>query len=63
VADRGGDDDATSRALARFVEDDSTEENLRLLWAYLERYDRLGEFLSADKDSASRLRLSIIVAS
>ena len=43
-------DDATSRALARFVEHDSTEENLRLLWTYLERYGRPGEFY-ADKDS------------
>jgi transposase len=43
-------DDATSRALARFVEHDSTEENLRLLWTYLESYGRPGEFYT-DKDS------------
>jgi biotin operon repressor len=33
-------DDATSRMLARFVEHDSTEENLRLLQSYLERNGR-----------------------
>src|SRR3954462_10370404 len=32
--------DATSRMLARFVEHDSTEENLRLLQSYLERNGR-----------------------
>lgn len=31
-------DDATSRVLARFVRHDSTEENMRLLWSYLERW-------------------------
>jgi hypothetical protein len=31
-------DDASSRALARFVEHDPSEENRRLLWAYLERW-------------------------
>lgn len=30
-------DDATSRALARFASHDSTAENMRLLWACLER--------------------------
>ena len=29
-------DDATSRCIARFVLHDSTEENMRLLWSYLE---------------------------
>ncbi len=43
-------DDATSRALARFVEHDTTEENLRLLRTYLERWGRPGEFYT-DKDS------------
>jgi hypothetical protein len=43
-------DDATSRARARLVEHDSTEENLRLLWTYLESYGRPGEFYT-DKDS------------
>jgi transposase len=33
-------DDATSQLTARFVEHDSTEENLRLLWSYLERNGR-----------------------
>jgi hypothetical protein len=33
-------DDATSRLLARFVQHDSTEENMRLLWSYLEKYGR-----------------------
>ena len=33
-------DDASSRLLARFVEHDSTEENMRLLTTYLERYGR-----------------------
>ena len=33
-------DDATSRLFARFVRHDTSEENMRLLWAYLERYGR-----------------------
>jgi transposase len=33
-------DDASSRMLARFVEHDSTEENMRLLVSYLERHGR-----------------------
>jgi hypothetical protein len=33
-------DDATSRLLARFVRHDSTEENMRLLWSYLEKFGR-----------------------
>ena len=37
-------DDATSQAYARFVERDSTEENLSVLWAYLERWGRPEEF-------------------
>jgi hypothetical protein len=36
-------DDATSRGLARFAEHDSTAENMRLLWAWLERYGRMVE--------------------
>src|SRR5208337_3511712 len=43
-------DDATSRALARFAEQDTTEENFRLLWKYLERWGRPVEFYT-DKDS------------
>jgi transposase-like protein len=33
-------DDATSRLLARFVRHDTTAENMRLLWSYLERFGR-----------------------
>src|SRR4030095_16162229 len=33
-------DDATSRLYARLVRSDSSEENLRTLWEYLERYGR-----------------------
>ncbi len=33
-------DDATSRLFARFVRHDSTEENMSLLWSYLERFGR-----------------------
>jgi len=33
-------DDASSRVHARFVRHDSTQENMRLLWSYLERYGR-----------------------
>jgi len=33
-------DDATSQLTARFVRHDSTEENMRLLWSYLERHGR-----------------------
>jgi len=43
-------DDATSRALARFAEHDTTEENFRLLESYLKQWGRPGEFYT-DKDS------------
>lgn len=33
-------DDATSRLFARFVRHDSTEENMRLLWSYVEKFGR-----------------------
>jgi transposase len=33
-------DDATSRLFARFVRHDSSEENMRLLWSYLEKFGR-----------------------
>lgn len=33
-------DDATSRLFARFVRHDTSEENMRLLWAYLEQFGR-----------------------
>jgi transposase len=43
-------DDASSQAYGRFVEADSTEENLRVLWGYLERWGRPVEFYT-DKSS------------
>jgi hypothetical protein len=33
-------DDATSRLFARFVQHDSTEENMKLVWSYLEKFGR-----------------------
>jgi hypothetical protein len=33
-------DDATSRLFARFVRSDSTEQNMKLLWEYLEKFGR-----------------------
>jgi transposase len=46
-------DDATSRLLARFVRHDSTEENMKLLWSYLEKF---GRPLSFYTDKASLFR-------
>ena len=43
-------DDATSLAYAGFVEQDSTEANLRVLWGYVERWGRPVEFYT-DKSS------------
>jgi hypothetical protein len=43
-------DDATSRVYARFAPHDSTEENLRTVWGYVERYGRPEEFYT-DKAS------------
>jgi Homeodomain-like domain len=43
-------DDATSHLFARFVRHDSTEENLRVLWQYLELHGRPLEFYT-DKAS------------
>jgi hypothetical protein len=43
-------DDATSHALARFVEHDSTAENMRLLWSWMQRH---GRFVEAYTDRAS----------
>jgi transposase InsO family protein len=43
-------DDATSRLFARFVRHDSTEENMKLLWSYLERFSRPVSFYT-DKAS------------
>jgi transposase len=37
-------DDASSHLFARFVSHDTTEENMRVLWAYLERFGRPLEF-------------------
>lgn len=46
-------DDATSRLFARFVRSDSTEENMRLLWDYLEKFGRPLTFYT-DKASIFR---------
>jgi transposase len=43
-------DDASSQTYGRFVGADSTEENLRVLWGYLERWGRPVEFYT-DKSS------------
>jgi len=43
-------DDATSRLLARFARHDSTEENMKLLWSYLEKFGRPVSFYT-DKAS------------
>lgn len=43
-------DDATSELTAHFALSDSTAENMRLLWKYLERHGRPGEFYT-DKAS------------
>ena len=42
--------DATSRLLARFVRHDSTEENLKLVWSYLDKFGRPRAFYT-DKAS------------
>jgi hypothetical protein len=52
-------DDATSRIHARFVPHDSTEENMRLLWSYLERN---GRPLSFYTDKASLFQTAPKVA-
>src|SRR5581483_4152801 len=46
-------DDATSRLFARFVRHDSTEENMKLLWSYLEQFGRPAAFYT---DKASLFR-------
>lgn len=43
-------DDATSRLYARFVRHDSTEENMKVLWSYLEKFGRPVSFYT-DKAS------------
>jgi len=57
-------DDATSRLFARFVRHDSSQENMRLLWAYLKRFgrplafytDKAGMFQVAVKTKRDRER-------
>jgi transposase len=59
-------DDASSRLHARFVLHDSTEENMRLLWSYVERYgrpvsyytDKAGLFQTAPKTARRATDLS-----
>ena len=46
-------DDATSRLFARFVRHDTSEENMRLLWSYLEKFGRPVAFYT---DKASMFR-------
>jgi transposase len=58
-------DDATSELTARFVRADSTEENMRLLWRYLERHgrpvafytDKASLFLTAPKIARDQSQL------
>ena len=52
-------DDATSELTARFVRHDSTEENMRLLWSYVERHGRPVSFYT---DKASLFRTAPKVA-
>jgi hypothetical protein len=52
-------DDASSRLHARFVIHDSTAENMRLLWSYLERH---GRPLSYYTDKASLLQTAPKIA-
>jgi transposase len=59
-------DDATSRVHARFVLHDSTEQNMRLLWSYLERHgrplsfytDKASLFQSAPKTARDQVALA-----
>jgi transposase InsO family protein len=46
-------DDATSRLFARFVRHDTSEENMKLLWSYLEKFGRPVAFYT---DKASMFR-------
>ena len=46
-------DDATSRLFGRFVREDSTAENMKLLWSYLEKFGRPVAFYT---DKASLFR-------
>jgi len=54
-------DDASSQAYARFVEQDNTEENLRVLWGYLERWGRPVEFYT-DKSSLFTVNRRVVEA-
>ena len=49
-------DDATSRLFARFVQHDTSEENMRLLWSYLERWGRPLAFYT---DKASMFQVAV----
>jgi transposase len=52
-------DDATSRLHARFALHDSTEENMRLLWSYVERHRRPVSYYT---DKASLFQTALKVA-
>ena len=54
-------DDATSQAHARFVEADSTVENLGVLWGYVERWGRPVEFYT-DKSSLFTVNRPVVEA-
>jgi transposase len=54
-------DDATSIAYAHFVERDSTEANLGVLWGYLERWGRPVEFYT-DKSSLFTVNRPVLEA-
>lgn len=49
-------DDATSRLFARFVRHDSSAENMRLLWAYVERFGRPRAFYT---DKAGMFQVAV----
>jgi hypothetical protein len=49
-------DDASSRLFARFVRHDTSEENMRLLWSYLERWGRPMAFYT---DKASMFQVAV----
>lgn len=51
-------DDASSRIHARFVLHDSTEENMRLLWSYVERHGRAVSYYT---DKASLFQTAVKV--
>ena len=52
-------DDTSSRMHARFVLHDSTEENMRLLWSYVDRYGRPVSYYT---DKASLFQTALKVA-